>query len=126
MSGPPLVLWVMAHDWSTERIRGFLFAWFLSLVTLQLALLYAHFGRDVLQGILLGGVLSPAVLGGSLTGLRLGDAFSKPVLRRLAYTVLLAIALNAMYPQMKRWMQKNVFSDARHSPHPRSAAQPAE
>ena len=26
MGGPPLVLWAMAHDWPTQRIRGFLFA----------------------------------------------------------------------------------------------------
>jgi uncharacterized membrane protein YfcA len=105
MGGPPLVLWVMAHDWPVDRTRAFLFASFMSLVPLQLAILYWTFGHDVLRGMALGLAISPAVLLGSLVGLRIGGRFSKPILRRVAFLVLLAIALNSMWPQILRWVK---------------------
>ena len=100
IGGPPLVLWVMAHDWDAERTRAFLFASFMSLVPFQLVVLYWTFGHDVLRGMILGAALSPVVLLGSVAGLRVGARFPKPLLRRLAFLVLAAIALNAMYPQV--------------------------
>lgn len=103
MGGPPLVLWVMAHDWTADRTRAFLFASFMSLVPLQLAVLYWTFGGDVLRGIGLGAALSPAVLLGSMAGLRIGSRLSKPLLRGVAFVVLGAIALNSMYPQVMLW-----------------------
>lgn len=105
MGGPPLVLWVMAHDWTTGRTRAFLFAAFMFMVPFQLAALWWTFGDDVLRGIVLGLTLSPFVLLGSMLGLRIGSRFSKPVLRRAAFTVLVAIALNAIYPQIWQWVR---------------------
>lgn len=105
MGGPPLVLWVMAHDWSVDRTRGFLFASFMSLVPIQLTILYGTFGSDVVRGMGLAAVLAPAVLLGSMIGLRIGARFSKPILRRVAFLILAFIALNAMYPQVMRWLQ---------------------
>lgn len=105
MGGPPLVLWVMAHDWTTERTRAFLFASFLSLAPLQLAVLYWTFGKDVVYGMVLGFAVSPVVFLGSLLGLHLGARFSKPFLRRLAILILVAIALNAMFPEIRRVLQ---------------------
>lgn len=105
MGGPPLVLWVMAHDWSADRTRAFLFASFMSLVPLQLAMLYWTFGADVLRGLALGAALSPAVLLGSLIGLRIGSRLSKPLLRWVAFLVLGAIAINSMFPQAMRWLR---------------------
>lgn len=102
MGGPPLVMWVMAHDWTVERTRAFLFASFMSLVPLQLAVLYWTFGESVGRGMLVGLALSPVVLLGSWFGLRLGARFSKPVLRRLAFALLVAIALSAMAPLLLR------------------------
>lgn len=106
MGGPPLVLWVMARDWTPERTRAFLFASFLSLVPLQLAVLYWTFGDDVVVGLAWGFALSPVVLFGSLLGLRLGARFSKPCLSKLAFLLLAAIALNAMFPQVWRMAQR--------------------
>jgi uncharacterized protein len=104
MGGPPMVLWVMAHDWTSERTRAFLFGTFMSVAPFQLAVLYLTFGDDVVKGMALGAALSPVVLLGSLLGLRIGARFSKPLLRRLAFLLLIAIALNAMYPQVWRWV----------------------
>jgi len=105
MGGPPLVLWVMAHDWTAERTRAFLFASFMSLIPLQLAVLYLTFGHEVLRGMMLGIAFSPVVLLGSLLGLRIGTRFSKTFLTRLAFLVLAAIAVNAMYPEIRRVLQ---------------------
>jgi uncharacterized membrane protein YfcA len=98
MGGPPLVLWVMAHDWTAEKTRAFLFATFATLVPIQLALLYWTFGHDVVRGMILGTALSPVVLLGSYFGLRFGGRFSKPFLVRVAFLLLAGIALNAMFP----------------------------
>lgn len=105
MGGPPLVLWVMAHDWPTDRTRAFLFAAFMSTVPLQIGVLYWTFGHDVLRGLGWGLLLSPAVLAGSWVGLRVGERFSKALLRRLAFVVLSAIALNSMYPKLIGWLR---------------------
>lgn len=106
MGGPPLVLWVMAHNWTADRTRGFLFASFMSLVPIQLALLYMTFGDEIIHGLALGVMLTPAALAGSLLGLRVGARFSKPFLSRLAFVLLALIALNAMIPQLWRLVQK--------------------
>lgn len=106
MGGPPLVLWVMAHDWSSGRTRAFLFASFVLLVPVQLAVMTFTFGREVLHGALLGAALSPAVFFGALLGLRVGSRFSKRVLKRVAFLLLLAIAVNAMLPQLMHFFRE--------------------
>ena len=100
MDGPPLVLWVMAHDWTVERTRAFLFAAFMSIVPIQLTMLYWVFGDPVLYGIVWGTAISPAALLGSLVGLRIGSRFSKPLLRLIAFVTLTIIALSAMTPYL--------------------------
>ena len=94
MDGPPLVLWAMAHDWTAERTRAFLFASFLGLVPFQLAMLYWTFGTEVVHGMMLGVIFAPVVMLGSTLGLRVGARFSK------AFFLLAAIALNSMSPQI--------------------------
>lgn len=101
MGGPPLVLWVMAHDWAPAKTRGFLFASFMGLVPIQLLVLYSVFGWEVWQGFFLALALTPVTLLGSMVGLRVGARFSKNTLRRVAYAILLLIALRAMLPYLK-------------------------
>jgi len=96
----------MAHDWPVERTKAFLFASFMTLTPLQLAVLYGAFGADVLHGIALGAALTPAVLLGTLLGLRLGGRFSKPLLRRLAFLLLAAVAVNSMLPQIMQLVKR--------------------
>jgi uncharacterized membrane protein YfcA len=102
MGGPPLVLWVMAHDWPAERTRAFLFASFMGIVPVQLIALYLTFGADAARGAAWGAAFSPVALLGSLLGLRVGARFSKPALIRLAFVLLVAIAMHAMYPEIRR------------------------
>jgi len=97
MGGPPLVIWALAHDWSSERTRGFLFAVFAASIPIQISLLYMMFGVDILWGAAIGLLLGPAVMLGTVVGLHLGKQISKPMLCRIAYAILLVIGLNCFF-----------------------------
>jgi uncharacterized membrane protein YfcA len=102
MGGPPLVMWVMAHNWSSEKTRSFLFAVFLVSAPIQIALLYLAFGPDILKGVLAGALLTPAVFLGSKVGIPLGNRMPKAVLRNMAYLVLVIIGLSSIFQQVFR------------------------
>ncbi len=103
MGGPPLVLWAMAHNWSSHRTRGFLFAVFLTAIPLQLVLLTFTFDTArILRAILIALAYSPLVWFGTRIGLRLGHRISKEKLRIVAYLFLLAIGLSAVVPALLR------------------------
>ncbi len=101
MGGPPLVLWAMAHDWPTQRIRGFLFATFATSIPIQLALLALTFGMPILWYAAIGLALLPLVYAGSVVGLPVGNRFAGPVLRRVAYAVLFATGASAIIPVLR-------------------------
>ena len=103
MGGPPLVLWAMAHTWSSQKTRGFLFAVFLTAIPLQLVLLtYTFDSLRIVRAILLGLAFSPLVYLGTQAGLRIGHRISKEKLRLVAYLFLLAIGLSAVVPALFR------------------------
>ena len=105
MGGPPLVLWSMSHNWSNQRTRAFLYSVFGPTIPLQLALLYVIFGSDVGLGLLVGAMLLPAVFLGAFIGLHIGNRLSKPLLKTVAYIMLIAIALNSILPQLVNWLR---------------------
>ena len=96
MGGPPMALWVMAHDWSANRSRAFLFFVLMTGMLPQFVLLVWIFGADVYQAALLGLISIPIVLLGSAVGLRLGAEVPKQGLRRIVYVVLALIAISAI------------------------------
>jgi uncharacterized membrane protein YfcA len=100
MGGPPVVMWIMAHQWSNPKSRVTLWAYFTGLTPFQLFFLHQRFGEPVLDAIATGAVLSPAVLLGLIPGLWLGRHISKPLLRRISYVILLLIALYAIVGPM--------------------------
>ena len=100
MGGPPMALWVMAHDWSAARSRAFLFFVLMTGMIPQFCLLLWIFGSDVWQAALLGLIGVPIVLVGSAVGLRLGAGLPKQGLRRIVYVVLLLIAISAIASPM--------------------------
>src|SRR5262245_4590175 len=79
MGGPPMVIWVLAHDWSMNRARGFLFYIFAMGVVPQALLLWLFFGAEVLDAMLLAAAAMPA----ALAGLWVGLAFSRVVPDRM-------------------------------------------
>ncbi|MBU1701791.1 MAG: TSUP family transporter [Candidatus Eisenbacteria bacterium] len=98
MGGPPLVLWSLAHNWSAEKTRGFLFAVFATSIPVQLALLYIAFGPDILHSVLLALLLTPAVFLGASIGMPIGNRMSKPALRKIINIILLIIGLASIIP----------------------------
>jgi len=96
MGGPPLVLWVMAHPWDNRQTRGFLLSLMLMSLPYQVLLLYLTFGPRILEPMLAGLGFSPVVILGALLGVRLGDRFSKPLLRRLSYWILGGLAFSSI------------------------------
>lgn len=96
MGGPPLVLWALAHDWSAAKTRSFLFAVFALTTPVPIVLLCVAFGLGILRSVLLGIALTPAVFLGAALGLPLGNRIHKPVLRTVAYLILLALGASAI------------------------------
>ncbi|MFW6146145.1 MAG: TSUP family transporter [Planctomycetota bacterium] len=95
MGGPPLVLWVMAHNWSAKRTRAFTLCSFLVLQPVMMALLVATFGAAAFRAILAGTIGVPALFLGTAVGLRLGRRISRSLLQKLAFTLLLLLALSS-------------------------------
>lgn len=96
MGGPPMALWVMAHDWSATRSRAFLFFVLMTGMIPQFCLLLWLYGSEVFQAALLGLIGIPVVLLGTAFGLRLGAGLPKRGLRRIVYVVLTLIAISAI------------------------------
>ena len=97
MGGPPVVLWLMAHDWSARRTRAFMAALFLLAAPVQVALLWWKLGEEVASAFAWGMGMIPAVVAGSLLGIRLGNRLDRERLRRWIILFLLATALISLF-----------------------------
>jgi uncharacterized membrane protein YfcA len=104
MGGPPLVLWLVAHNWSVEKTRSFLFTVMAMSIPLQIFLLYLAFGADILSGIKFAFLALPAVYIGARFGLPIGNRMPKKILTRAVYSVLLIVGLNAMAPPILQYL----------------------
>lgn len=100
MGGPPLVIWLMAQDWTTKQNRGFLFAVFATAIPLQIVLMSLSFGKTILQSVLLGFIMLPLIYLGSCVGLPLGNRLNKEHMRSFAYAILLIIGISAVAPAL--------------------------
>ena len=96
MGGPPLVLWLMAHGWSTREFRAFTQTVFTLGIPFQLTVLAWMSPVPILGDMGWAVLYIPLVLGTGLLGVRLGNLFSKDLLRRLALTLLFATSIMAM------------------------------
>ncbi|MEX2173214.1 MAG: sulfite exporter TauE/SafE family protein [Pirellulaceae bacterium] len=96
MGGPPMVLWVMAHDWPMPRARAFMYYLFATGMPLQALLLWLLFGNDILWAMLVGLVTLPVLLVGIHIGLAIGNRLPDRLVRGLATAVLLLIAVSAI------------------------------
>ena len=95
MTGPPIVLWVMAHDWSNRRSRGSIWIVFLSIMVPMLALLAGLYRQSFVGPALISVILSPLVLLSSTLGVAIGNKIPKNALRLLAFGLLTIIAISA-------------------------------
>ena len=96
MGGGPLVLWVVSHDWSPDRLRGTVWALLLPRLPVQLALLYAAFGDPILWSALLGAAATPVAYLGTRIGHQVGRRVDRRQLRRLALVALCVVAVVAV------------------------------
>ena len=96
--GAPIVIWVMAHNWSNQRSRGSMWAIFLVFGSTLFLLLCLSFGWRVLATVPPAVLLIPIAVIGSHVGLKLGNLISKKYLRRIAFVLLLLVAASAILP----------------------------
>ena len=94
--GPPIVMWIMAHDWPNARTRGSVWAMFIFLTPLLLVLLWVARGNEMLVVLLPAVVMIPIVQLAAMAGLRIGNAIPKPRLRQIAFALLMIIAVAAI------------------------------
>ena len=102
MGGPPMVLWVMAHDWPMRRGRAFLFFLFSTSMIPQGLCLVLLFGTEILWSMAIGAVATPLLFVGTLLGLRLAGYFSEQLLRRASAAILVLIGLSAILMPLLR------------------------
>jgi hypothetical protein len=97
MGGPPMVLWVMAHDWTPAKIRGFYFANFLTFIPVMIGLMYAlpEFG-SLKRPVLIALAFAPVIGLGSYVGLKIGNRMSSVTLYNLTCIFLLITGISAI------------------------------
>ncbi len=104
MSGPPMVMWVHAQRYSSERARAFLFAMYLTNFIPQIVLLWWKFGDVVFQAMLIGLLSVPLVLPTATLGLKLGSWLGDRWLRGVSMLGLVLIALSSLLePLIQSW-----------------------
>jgi len=92
MGGPPIVLWLMAHQWSTRRTRATLWFTFALLGPTNLVYQSLRFGPEVWRWSGIAVLYLPIVLLGLPPGIWLGNRMPKAQLRRVAFGLLFAVA----------------------------------
>ena len=98
MNGPPLVLWSLAHTWSNQRTRGFLFGVFALSNPVSIVVLSLTFGPAVLWSVVLGVAFLPLIYLGSRIGIPIGNRMKKETLKNVAFALLMVIGLAAALP----------------------------
>jgi uncharacterized protein len=96
IGGPPLVLWILAHQWSNEKMRVTPIAFSIVFVPFQLLFMTLAFGERMWNPLLSAILLTPAVLVGTWVGLRVGGRISKEHLRIYMRFLLLLIAVSTI------------------------------
>ncbi len=93
IGGPPLLLWVHAHNWPNEKTRVTPMAITTILVPVQVTLILTTFGWQVFPSAAQAAALVPAVVIGTWIGMAAGGRLSKPRLRVIAFSLLALISL---------------------------------
>jgi len=96
IGGPPLVLWILAHNWPNKRMRSTSLIITLASAPLQIILMVAVFGSIMGAAILKAVILIPFILLGSHLGVKAGNTFSPKTVRLCMQILLLIIALGAI------------------------------
>lgn len=101
MGGPPLVLWVVAHDWPTKRARLFLWASFWFVMPIQIVVLVLMFETTTqLKMVGIGVLTLPIAMLGTAAGLWLGHRIPKRELRWAMIALLLVLGVMSLVEPM--------------------------
>ena len=97
MGGPPLVLWVMEQDWTTQRQRCFLWLSFLLVTPLQMVVMAWRFGQPWAEATVYGLAVVPLVAAIAWQAGILSANWSKDRLRGAMRLFLLLIAVRLIW-----------------------------
>lgn len=100
MGGPPIVMWVAAHDWPAKTSRAFFWASFLILMPAWAGLIIWRFGMPVAQAMGWSVAFTPGVLLAAHFGQMLGNGLNRHRLRAIAMGLLIVIAASAIVGPM--------------------------
>lgn len=105
IGGPPVVIWVMAHNWDALRSRAFLLGFFVLCLPAYFVLLLYLFGTALLWPMAKALVFFPVIYLGTRWGLQLGERVDKGLLRGFVYLMLAVLALSCIYPFLtQQWL----------------------
>ncbi len=95
MGGPPVSLWVLAHDWPAIKQRAFLWLTFLLLIPPLILLLIFRFGSPLVSAMAMATLLVPVSILGAWAGVHLGHTLNRERLRvaMMAMLVLISVRL---------------------------------
>ncbi len=100
IGGPPLVLWVVAHKWSTECTRAIMPAFTLMTTPLQLVLLWIGFGGKMWAGLGLGALYLPLIFLAVWLSNRTSRKLSQERMRLIIITLLAFIGAGYLFSPM--------------------------
>lgn len=93
MGGPAMVFWVMAHDWSTKKSRGFLFTMYMSTLVPAWLLMYWRFGKAVIEPSIMAACSIPFLWVATHLGIRVGSWLGRHRLRTVIIILLIAFGV---------------------------------
>jgi len=96
IGGPPLVLWILAHRWSNEKMRVTPIAFSIVFLPPQVFFMGLAFGSRMWDPLLKAILMTPLVLLGTWVGLKMGEKISEVHLRIYMRLLLLFIAISAI------------------------------
>jgi len=96
MGGPPIVLWVMSHDWSSRVCRATLWSFFIMMIPTNLLFFWLRFGDAVIGAMGVGVLYIPLVMLAALPGMWIGNKIPKRELQQIAFGILVLMAIYAM------------------------------
>lgn len=101
MGGPPLVLWVVAHDWPNKQARLFLWASFWFVMPVQIVVLVLMFEPvEQLKMVGVGVLTLPIAMLGTAAGLWLGHRLPKQQLRWAMIALLVVLGVTSLVGPM--------------------------
>jgi uncharacterized membrane protein YfcA len=97
IGGPPLILWILAQKWPTDKMRVTPIAFSLIFVPFQLIFMFLAFGSSLLlTPIFKAAAATPFIFLGTWAGLKIGGKISQKFLRIYIGLLLFSIALTSM------------------------------